>query len=98
MSDKEFPKKYKNKLTEEWQSNVQSMENDDLNKQILLAEGNVYAVEKAKEEDVELNAQKEQIKGLMEPYRETKASETAKIKFCLWLLESRGVDFDKREK
>ena len=40
--------------------------------------------------DVKLNAAKEVMKDLSKSYRDSKSIETAKIKYCLHVLESRG--------
>jgi len=71
---------------------VNSMETDDIKKKILESEGHIYETDNAKEADEELMQTREKARELAKPYRETKGIETAKIQYCLYILESRGVN------
>lgn len=69
---------------------------DDLKKMIVTSEGNVYTIEKEKEQDVKLNAGKELVKELAAPYRDAIKVQTAKIKYALFLLEGKGIDIGSK--
>ncbi len=97
MSD--FPEKYVkvlNKLAGEFMDSSNSKTDDEVRKEILKAEGNIYEIEQAKDGDIKLNGAKDLVKELSGPYRESKTVETAKIKYSIHLLESRGVPIDKK--
>ncbi len=65
---------------------------EDLKKMIITSEGNIYTIEKEKEQDVKLNAAKELVKEHSAPYRDAIKVQTAKIKYALFLLEGKGED------
>lgn len=92
MGENIFPDKYLKKINDEFVTNINAMDTEDVKKKILEAESNVYDIEKAKEEDTELYATRDKVKELSKPYRERKTEETAKIKYCLFILEGRGVN------
>ncbi len=92
MSDKEFPKKFANKLPPGFEDAANSMSNEDLKKKIVECEGHIYKLERAKSEDAALSKAKEEVKEISLPYSEGRASENAKIKFCMYLLEGRGQE------
>lgn len=71
---------------------INSMETDDIKKKILECEGHLYEVDNAKMADIELTQAREKARELAKPYRETKGVETAKLQYCLYILESRGVN------
>ena len=90
--DKVFPDKYKRKVSQEFLDAVDQMEADDIKQRILTCEGHLYEIDNAKNSDAKLNAAKEMSKELSGPYREAKTEETAKLKYCLFVLEQRGID------
>ena len=89
----EFPKKFMKKIADipDFVDGINSMDTDEIKKKILECEGNLYDVDNAKTADVELTQTREKAKELAKPYRETKGIETAKLQYCLYILESRGV-------
>jgi hypothetical protein len=87
----EFPAKYEKKLPDGFTDTVASMSVDEIKKKILESEGHIYEVENAKDDDNDLVKAKEEVKQISEPYKEAKSTETAKIKYCLYILESRGA-------
>lgn len=92
-----FPDKLLKKLPEGWTDTANAMQEDELKKVIVEAEGNIYVIERAKQDDDKLSAAKEIVKDHSAPYRDAKATQTAKIKYALWLLESRGMDLDTQD-
>lgn len=95
MANKIFPKKYSKKISEsdaEFLDNVMSLETEDIKKKILECEGNIYEVESAKDADEELIKTREKVKEMAAPYKETKSLEAAKLQYCLFVLEERGVE------
>lgn len=95
MAQKVFPDKFLDKIDEEFVNGVQSMDTDDIKKKILEAEQNIYDIDIAKESDLELESIREQAKKISAPYREGKTKEACKIKYCLYILESRGLSCSK---
>lgn len=87
-----FPEKYSKKISEEFMDGINAMDTEEVKKKILEAESNVYEIENAKEGDKELFSAKEKVKEFSKPYSERKTEETAKIKYCLYILENRGVN------
>lgn len=70
---------------------------EDLKKIIVSSEGNISAVEKAKEADAPLNGAKDLVKEYSATYRDATKCCTAKIKYALFLLEGKGVDVSDKE-
>lgn len=67
---------------------------DALKKIVVESEGNIYTQEQEMAADVQLNAAKELVKDYSMKYREAIKFQTAKIKYALFLLESKGIDLD----
>jgi len=93
----DFPEKYKKKLPENFESNCSSETTEQLKKRILASESVIYTIDKNEKSDVKLNAAKDLVKEYGGAYREAKNVEMAKIKYCLYLIESRGEDLDNAE-
>jgi hypothetical protein len=94
MSD-EFSHKWEKvlkKLGADFMDSAQSKSNEDLAKQILRSQTVVSDLEKDMENDVKLNAIKDDLKKVSGAYRDEINLELAKSKYCLWLLRSRGKD------
>jgi hypothetical protein len=70
---------------------------DELKKIIVQCEGNLYTVNKEEEADAKLQAAREMVKELSEPYRDAKKVQQAKIQYSLLCLESKGVDLDNKD-
>jgi hypothetical protein len=92
--DNTFPDKWLKKLPDGWVDTANSMQEEELKKAIVEAEGNIYVIDRAKQDDDKLSAAKEIVKDHSAPYRDAKNCQNAKIKYALWLLEGRGVDLD----
>jgi hypothetical protein len=91
-----FPEKYYkviNKLPE-FKDAAEAASIEELKKIVVECEGNIYTVEKAMAEDAKLLAAKELVKEHSADYRDGLKVQTAKIKYALFLLEGKGVDFD----
>ncbi len=87
----EFPKKFLNKLPTGFTDNVDSMSTEEIQDKILLSESHIYELDKAKDEDEKLKQAKELAKEIAAPYTEAKNAEMAKIKYCMFSLENRGL-------
>jgi hypothetical protein len=70
---------------------------EDLKKMIVTCEGNIYETDKAKNADVKLNSAKDLAKEFAAPYRDAVKVQTAKIKYAVFLLESKGQDIGDKE-
>lgn len=92
-----FPTKFLKKLPTGFVDEAGGMDTEQLNDCIVSAEGNIYTIDKEKESDSKLNAAKELAKDLGGAYRDARATQMAKIKYCLYLLEERGVELDNQE-
>lgn len=94
MSDKEessFPKRLEKKLPTGFQEAVQSMDTDEIKSKLYETQAHLYEIDKAKDADENLAKAREEVKMLLEPYKDAAATENAKVKFCFCVLESRGV-------
>lgn len=91
---KEFPKKYLSKLKDFAPDHAEKIDQSDTNeikKFILTSERNLYEIEIEKDNNEKLQQMKDELKEAMGPFTEAKSTETAKIKYCLFVLENRGV-------
>jgi len=93
----EFPEKYSKKLPTGFADNMDAADTIELIKVIVESEGNIYTIDKASDADHKLNAAKDLVKELASAYREAKGCQTAKIKYCLWLMENRGENLDNKD-
>jgi hypothetical protein len=94
-----FPDKYAKVLKDlpEFKDTADAASTDDLKKIIVTCEGNIYTVEKEKDDDTKLNGAKELVKEYSAPYRDAIKVQTAKIKYALYLLEGKGEDLNNKE-
>lgn len=70
---------------------------EDLKKIIVECEGNLYTVDKEIEANTQLAAAKEVVKEMVEPYKDAKKAQQAKIQYALFLLEGKGVDLNNKD-
>lgn len=89
-----FPEKWKKKLPGGFADEADALDSDALKKKIIEAENNIVLLEREKENDHKLNGAKDLVKEMSAPYKEGQQFQTAKIKYCLHLLESRGEDLE----
>lgn len=94
-----FPEKWNKVLKDlpDFKESVDGMTPEDIKKIIIQSEGNLYTIDKEKDGDVKLNAARELVKEHSAPYRDAKKVQTAKIKYCLYVLENRGEDLNNTE-
>jgi hypothetical protein len=94
-----FPEKWAKVLKElpEFKDTADAASTDDLKKIIVTSEGNIYTIDKDKEENTKLTAAKDLVKEYSAPYRDAVKVQTAKIKYALFLLEGKGVDLDNKD-
>jgi hypothetical protein len=92
-----FPTKYMKKIQDlpDFVEGINGMDTEEVKRKILESESHIYEVEAAKEKDGELATAKEKAKECSAPYKESKGIETAKIQYCLYVLESRGVSLSR---
>lgn len=92
MSDDkdQFPKKYSKLLPDGFESDAQAMSDEDLKKEMNAMEFAMHNLDKEKAADEKLNAAKELMKDLGGGYREARAPMNAKLKYCIYVLDSRG--------
>jgi hypothetical protein len=94
MADNKFPDKYMKKINDipDFIDGINAMDTDEIKKKILQCEGNIYEIDNSKMSDSELSSAREKSKKLAKPYRESKGIETAKLQYCLYILETRGIN------
>jgi hypothetical protein len=94
-----FPKKWAKVIAElpEFQGIADSASPEDLKKIIVLSEGNISNIENAKENDQKLNGAKELVKENSAPYKDAIRVQTAKVKYALFCLESKGHEIGDQE-
>lgn len=94
MKEASFPEKYMKKLNtlaQGFTDAVDTADVDEIKKKLLTAEKNVYEIENEKEANLKLSELKEKMKEITAPYRDARAVETAKVKYCVFSLQQRGV-------
>lgn len=93
MSEDEntFPEKWLKKLPTGFAEDADAMDVDGLKRVVVECENNAYNIEKEKEADPKYNAAKELAKDLSLPYREAKTAQMMKIKYCIYLLQGKGI-------
>jgi len=92
MSDeKGFPKKHEKWLPTGFSEGIESMDTEEIKSKIYECQAHSYEIDKAKDADEKLNAARETVKEFSAPYTEAQKTETAKAKYCFYVLEGRGV-------
>lgn len=94
-----FPEKYSKILKDnpEFLSISEAASEAELKALLLTCEGDVYNVENFMMGDEKLLAAKALVKDYAAPYRDSLKVLTAKIKYCLFLLEGKGVEVGTKE-
>ena len=94
-----FPEKYAKVLKDlpEFKEIADAASTEDLKKIIVESEGNIYTIDKEKDDDTKLNAAKELVKDYSAPYRDAIKVQTTKVKYALFLLEGKGIDLDNKD-
>jgi hypothetical protein len=94
-----FPKKWVKVLKEmsEFKEIADAASTEDLKKIIITSEGNISVIEKAKLENVKINAAKEIIRDESAPFKDALKAQTCKVKYSIFLLEGRGVEVGNGE-
>jgi hypothetical protein len=89
-----FPKKYMSKIKDlpGFVDGIEGASTEEIKAKILLAEGHLYEIELEKEKNERLKELKEELKYITGPISEAKGIETAKIKYCIFMLEERGIE------
>lgn len=94
-----FPEKYAKVLKElpEFKDIADAASADELKKTIVTCEGNIYTIEKEKDDDSKLNSARELVKEYAAPYRDAIKVQTAKVKYALFLLEGKGEELNNKD-
>lgn len=92
-----FPEKYLKKMPIEFIDSINAMDENEIKARILTCEQHLYEIDDAMDNDEKLLSAKEGVKEFSKPYRETKQTETAKIKYCMFVLENRGINLDTKK-
>jgi len=86
-----FPEKYNKHLkASTFKDDANTMSDEELEKVIFECEKTIKEIEKAKDSDEKLKQATDLVKDLGAGYRNSIAFETAKIKYSLHMLETRG--------
>lgn len=92
-----FPDKLAKNLPTGFQDEANSLDEAGLKRVIIESEGNLSTIDKEKQADHKLTAAKELVKDLSGAYRDATKAQSAKIKYCIFLLENKGVDLGATE-
>lgn len=92
-----FPTKWEKKLPTGFKDDAESLDTDGLKQVIISSEGNISTIEKEMAADEKLKAAKDLVKDLSGAYKDGISAQMAKIKYCLYLMETRGEDLDNRD-
>jgi hypothetical protein len=93
-TNSDFPTKYEKKLPTGFKEDADSFDDERLKSTVLESESNIVTIDREMQQDAKLQGAKDLVKDLASSYRDAKSAQTAKIKYCLHLLESRGVSFE----
>lgn len=88
----DFPAKFEKKLPTGFKEDADSFDVEKLKNTILECESNLVNVDREMQQDEKLQGARSLVKDLSSSYRDAKGAQTAKIKYCLYLLENKGVD------
>lgn len=69
---------------------VEAMNDDEVKARIVEVETHLYEIARDKESNEKLVEVRTKLKEMMEPYKEAKQVETAKMQFLMNMLEERG--------
>jgi hypothetical protein len=86
-----FPDKSWNKLSEAWRDAAQAKQTDELERDLIKAVRNMSNTSFDMKNDSKLKALQDEVKELRSFYTETIDIERAKIDFCVFLFNSRGM-------
>jgi hypothetical protein len=92
--DFDFPSKYEKKLPTGFKEDADSFDIDKLKQVIIESETNIVTIDREMQQDEKLQGARGLVKDLSASYKEAKSSQTAKIKYCLHLMEGKGVSFE----
>jgi hypothetical protein len=88
----DFPDKWASKVPEPWSHTAEGMTREEMEKEVVSCEMSIEATEKDVADDTKIQELKENLKYLQEGYKEVLGTQKAKIKFLLYLMNSRGYD------
>ncbi len=94
VKEQHFPEKYRKKLqtlAEGFMDTIDQLDTEEIKKRILTAEGNIYEIEYEKDNNEKFLKIKEEMQLISKPFAEAKTVETAKIKYCVYILTEKGV-------
>lgn len=86
-----FPDKSWNKLGEAWRDAAQAKQTDELERDLIKAVRNMSNTSFDMKNDSKLKALQDEVKELRSFYTETIDIEKAKVDFCVFLFNSRGM-------
>lgn len=89
--DNSFPAKYAKVLGEEWMSECDSSDTEDLKRKVIEAETLIEEQENLRDADETLKNLKDQLKALNGGYKDSIFYQRAKIKYAMRTLETRGT-------
>lgn len=90
MTNNEFPKKWARFLPTGFEDNVNSMDDVEMESNIITCEKSINSTEKEMENDSKLNGARDLVKDFSQGYRDVINTQRAKIKFIIYTMESRG--------
>ncbi len=85
-----FPEKLLKKVPPDFVSAASSMSVDELKKVLVECEAELYNIDKERDADEQLTAAKNVAKDLGKGYRDVKVPVSAKLKYTMYMLDSRG--------
>jgi hypothetical protein len=86
-----FPEKEWNKLPDAWRSSADSKQTDELEKDLIKAVRSMTHTSADLRNDSKILSIQEQLKELKSMYTEVIALESAKIKYIIYLFNTRGI-------
>lgn len=93
----EFPKKLLEKIPEDLIEEIPRMTEDEIKERVIKSETVIVDISKEMEDDGKLAAIKEDLKALTGGYRDVVKAQEAIIKYCVYVLRSRGSTLTETE-
>lgn len=90
--DNSFPNKHLKRLDQPFIDAVEQMNTDEVKARIITCEGNLFDIAGAKDADNKLSEAREMVKELAAPYKDGKNDITARLQYCIYVLQQRGVE------
>ncbi len=75
----------------EFVDGINAADTEEIKAKVMVCEGHLYEIDNDKMNNAKLQELSAELKEMTKPYADAKSLEMAKIKYCIYTLQSRGV-------